>query len=76
MGTTILLGVLRWRLVLRVQGLDLPWRRGAEISFVAHFFNSFLLGSTGGDMMKAYYAARETRPTEGRGGGRRCSWTG
>jgi uncharacterized protein (TIRG00374 family) len=28
---------------------------------VAHFFNSFLLGSTGGDLMKAYYAARETR---------------
>jgi hypothetical protein len=27
---------------------------------VAHFFNSFLLGSTGGDLMKAYYAARET----------------
>ena len=24
MGTTILLGVLRWRMVLRVQGLDLP----------------------------------------------------
>src|SRR6185295_17223213 len=31
-----------------------------EISFVSHFFNSFLLGSTGGDLMKAFYAARET----------------
>ncbi|MEO7677707.1 MAG: lysylphosphatidylglycerol synthase transmembrane domain-containing protein, partial [Verrucomicrobiota bacterium] len=27
---------------------------------VAQFFNSFLLGSTGGDLIKAYYAARET----------------
>ncbi len=61
MGTTILLGVLRWRMVLRVQGLDLGLGRAAEISLVAHFFNSFLLGSTGGDLMKAYYAARETR---------------
>jgi uncharacterized protein (TIRG00374 family) len=60
MGSTILLGVVRWRMVLRVQGLDLPWTRTVEISFVAHFFNSFLLGSTGGDLMKAYYAARET----------------
>lgn len=61
MGVTILLGVVRWRMALRVQGLDLGAGRATEISFVAHFFNSFLLGSTGGDLMKAYYAARETR---------------
>jgi len=60
MAMTIVLGVMRWRMVLRVHGLDLPWSRAAEISLVAHFFNSFLLGSTGGDLMKAYYAARET----------------
>ena len=57
MGSTLLLGVLRWRMVLRVQGLELPFVRAGEISLVAHFFNSFLLGSTGGDLMKAYYAA-------------------
>ena len=60
MGTTILLGVIRWRMVLRVQGLNLSLGRATEISLVAHFFNSFLLGSTGGDLMKAYFAARET----------------
>jgi uncharacterized protein (TIRG00374 family) len=60
MGATILLGVIRWRMVLRVQGLDLSLGRAIEISLVAHFFNSFLLGSTGGDLMKAYHAARET----------------
>jgi uncharacterized protein (TIRG00374 family) len=57
---TILLGVARWRLVLGVQGLQLPWRRAAGITFVAQFFNAFLLGSTGGDVIKALYAARET----------------
>ena len=60
MGVTVLLGVIRWRMVLRVQGLELPFSRAGEISLVAHFFNSFLLGSSGGDLMKAYYAARET----------------
>ncbi len=60
MGSTIVLGVVRWRMVLKVQGLDLSFGRALEISLVAHFFNSFLLGSTGGDLMKAYYAARET----------------
>ena len=60
-GLAIVLGALRWFMVLRAAGLDLQWNRAMEISFVAHFFNSFLLGSTGGDLLKAYYAARETR---------------
>lgn len=59
-GLTILLGAWRWWLVLRSQGLDPGFRRTLEISLVAHFFNSFLLGSTGGDVLKAYYAARVT----------------
>ncbi len=60
MGLVVWLGVVRWRLVLAVQGLILPLGRATSISLVAQFFNSFLLGSTGGDFIKAYYAARET----------------
>jgi uncharacterized membrane protein YbhN (UPF0104 family) len=60
MGATLALGVARWRMVLAVPGLRLPYKRAAEISFVAHFFNSFLLGTAGGDVMKAVYVARET----------------
>lgn len=59
-GVILCLGIARWRMVLSVHGLALPFGRAAEISLVAHFFNSFFLGSTGGDLMKAYYAARET----------------
>ncbi len=60
MGGTLLVGVVRWRMVLRVQGLELAFNRAAEILLVSHFFNSFLLGTAGGDVMKAYCAARET----------------
>lgn len=60
MGLTIVVGLFRWHLFLSAQGLGLSLGRTAEISFVAHFFNSFLLGSAGGDLMKALYAARET----------------
>ena len=60
MGATIFLGIVRWQQVLRVHGLELSLWRATEISLVAHFFNSFLLGAAGGDLMKAYYAARET----------------
>jgi uncharacterized protein (TIRG00374 family) len=59
-GVALWIGVLRWRLVLQTQGLELSLGRTARISLVAQFFNSFLLGSTGGDLIKAYYAARET----------------
>lgn len=61
MGATLLLGVLRWQRLLQTQDIRLPLARTLEISLVAHFFNSFLLGSTGGDLFKAYYAARETK---------------
>jgi hypothetical protein len=57
MGATLLLGAWRWHLVLRAQRLSIPFRRAMEISLVAHFFNALLLGSTGGDLMKAYCAA-------------------
>lgn len=57
-GIPIVVGGLRWRAVLAVQGLVLPFREVIRLSFIAHFFNAFLLGSTGGDVAKAWYAAR------------------
>ena len=59
-GSLIVFGGLRWRAALRVQGLDLPVREVLRISFVAHFFNAFLLGTAGGDVVKAWYAAGAT----------------
>ena len=61
MGSTLVLGVARWRLALQAQGLKVSWKRTAQISFAAHFFNSVLLGSNGGDLMKAWFAAREAQ---------------
>ena len=50
----------RWQIILRVQHIELSLRRATELFFIGHFFNSFMLGSTGGDVVKAYYAAQET----------------
>ena len=61
MGSTLVLGVARWRIALQAQGLNVSWKRTAQISFTAHFFNSVLLGSNGGDLMKAWYAARDAQ---------------
>lgn len=60
MGMILFLGVLRWQAILNVHGLKVRLSRNTEISLIAHFFNSFLLGSVGGDLLKAYYVARET----------------
>ncbi len=57
-GLVILVGGLRWRQVLRAQGLDLSVAAVMRISLVAQFFNAFLLGTAGGDVVKAWYAAR------------------
>jgi uncharacterized protein (TIRG00374 family) len=65
-GVAVGIGVVRWRQLLRAAGFNLGVGRATEISFVALFFNSLMLGTVGGDAMKAYYAAREThhRKTE------------
>jgi uncharacterized protein (TIRG00374 family) len=60
MGAMLYVGAVRWRIVLRAQGFDLPPGHALRISLIAHFFNAFLLGTAGGDVAKAYYAARET----------------
>jgi uncharacterized protein (TIRG00374 family) len=61
-----LLGIARWHLLLRSHGIGLRGSRCVTLFFIGHFFNAFLPGATGGDVMKAYYAAREThhRKTE------------
>ena len=57
---------VRWKCVLAAQGLQLTWRETLAIFFIGHFFNAFMFGSTGGDVVKAYYAAKRTgrRKTE------------
>jgi len=60
-GVALLLCMKRWELILRSLGHELQFGKIAALSMVGQFFNSFLLGATGGDIAKAYYAARETR---------------
>lgn len=52
-------GILRWQILMRVQGIRLPWRRTGAIFFIGAFFNLFMLGATGGDVMKIFYAVME-----------------
>jgi glycosyltransferase 2 family protein len=50
----------RWRLLLQAQGIHLGCWRILRVYLIGAFFNLFLLGATGGDIVKIYYAMRET----------------
>ena len=50
----------RWQLVLYAQGVLVSWNRALSMSLVGFFFNSFMPGSTGGDLAKGFLATRGT----------------
>ncbi len=50
---------LRWYLILREQGIHYRFREIFELGTIGFFFNQFVPGSVGGDLMKAYYIAVE-----------------
>ena len=56
----LLVCMARWKLILDAQSMKLGWLRVNTIFFIGLFFNSFMIGPTGGDLIKAYYTARET----------------
>ena len=60
LGCAFLLQTERWRRLLRVQEINLGWWRTLRVYLIGAFFNLFLLGATGGDIVKIYYAMRET----------------
>src|SRR4051812_30286066 len=43
-------GILRWHLLLKSQGIQIPLSRVAWLSAVGMFFNAFLIGAMGGDV--------------------------
>jgi len=48
----------RWRMLMAVHGVHLRFWRVFEFNMIGQFFSAFLLGTTGGDVFKIYYAAR------------------
>lgn len=59
-GLNMLGSTYRWKVLLRIQGIVLPYRRLFPMNMIGQFFNAFLLGVTGGDVMKIYYVTQAT----------------
>jgi uncharacterized protein (TIRG00374 family) len=47
---------IRWQILLRIQGIMLNLPVTVRLTFIGLFFNTFLLGSAGGDLTKIYFA--------------------
>ena len=59
-GCTIL-ATVRWKILLNVQGINMGWVRTWQLFMIGMFFNLFMLGSTGGDVVKMFLTMREAR---------------
>lgn len=48
----------RWKLLLDAQEIRLSVWKVFELYFIGHFFNAFMLGSVGGDLIKAFFVVK------------------
>jgi len=51
---------LRWQVLLKVQGIRLSLPRLSGLFLIGMFYNQFLPGGTGGDIIKSYLLLKET----------------
>jgi glycosyltransferase 2 family protein len=51
----------RWYVLLKPQGIDVPFRRVLAYYFLGMYFNFFLPSAIGGDVVKVYYLNKETK---------------
>jgi uncharacterized protein (TIRG00374 family) len=48
----------RWRMILVAHGMPLSMWRALELYFIGHFFNAFMFGAVGGDLVKVFFVAK------------------
>jgi len=55
----LLVGVVRWHIILHTLKLPTGFGRTFQSYFIGQFFNAFLFGACGGDLIRAVEAARD-----------------
>ena len=60
-GCSLLLGVLRWNILMRALDLQVSFFRAVQLQMIGFFFNTAVPGAVGGDIVKAVYVIREQK---------------
>lgn len=55
---TLLLNARRWQMLVQAPGAPVSYRQAVVLSLIGQFFNMFLIGTTGGDVVRALFAGR------------------
>jgi hypothetical protein len=58
-GACEFFGILRWHLFLQMLHLRVPFAETTRLFFIGAFFNQFLPGTTGGDLVRVLYLMRD-----------------
>jgi uncharacterized protein (TIRG00374 family) len=58
-GACEFFGIIRWQLFLKMLHLHVPLPETTRLFFIGAFFNQFLPGTTGGDVVRVLYLMRE-----------------
>jgi len=58
-GLVLVCSAFRWQLLMKVQGIHLELVRVWQLVMIGMFYNLFLPGGTGGDLVKIFYAVKE-----------------
>jgi glycosyltransferase 2 family protein len=59
-GPPLFLMAVRWRLLLVASGVSVPFWILVRLHYLAFFFNTFMPGGAGGDIIKAVYVTRHS----------------
>jgi uncharacterized protein (TIRG00374 family) len=54
----LFIAAFRWQLLLRAASVPVGYRQALRLSFIGFFFNNVMLGSTGGDLVRAVMVTR------------------
>jgi len=58
-GLVLFCAAIRWRILMMTQGIKLGLFRVWQLVMIGMFYNLFLPGGTGGDLVKVFYAMKE-----------------
>jgi glycosyltransferase 2 family protein len=64
LSIVVVLGAIRWRLLLRLAGVQLTLGRALQLHITSAFFNVVVPSGMVGDVVKAGYAARDVAPDQ------------